>query len=319
MIATKDLQRVVKLADHGHFGRAAKALGITQPALSRSIEDLERRLGAKVFDRGRWGLAPTDVGELLIARGRLILQQGRDLEDEIERLRGLNTGRLEITLGPYAAETTGHRSIARLVAQHEHIRCRIRVSDWRQAMKDVLDGRSEMALTDASEVESKPDLQASPVFSHPMYFFCRSGHEILRLDTPQLSDLAAYPWAATRAPARIADFAPREMGRAGSWEESTGDFVTAIALEVAHDIASIAVASDVIAVAPITMIEQELRAGTLVLIPIAAPWLRLEYALLARANRTRSAVALAFAKLLSQVEDELRQQEAALQARYAIS
>jgi DNA-binding transcriptional LysR family regulator len=249
----------------------------------------------------------------------LILQQGRDLEDEIERLRGLNTGRLEITLGPYAAETTGHRSIARLVAQHEHIRCRIRVSDWRQAMKDVLDGRSEMALTDASEVESKPDLQASPVFSHPMYFFCRSGHEILRLDTPQLSDLAAYPWAATRAPARIADFAPREMGRAGSWEESTGDFVPAIALEVAHDIASIAVASDVIAVAPITMIEQELRAGTLVLIPIAAPWLRLEYALLARANRTRSAVALAFAKLLSQVEDELQQQEAALQARYAIS
>ena len=109
------------------------------------------------------------------------------------------------------------------------------------------------------------------------------------------------------------------MGRAGSWEERTGDFLPAIALEVAHDIASITLASDVIAVAPITVVEPELRAGTLARIPIATPWLQLEYALLVRANRTRSTVALAFAKLLAQVEDELQQRETALQPRYAFS
>ena len=132
MITSRDLTRVVALADHGHFGRAAKALGITQPALSRSMEDLERRLGAKVFDRGRWGLAPTEAGELIIARGRLILQQSRDLQDEIDRLHGLEAGRLEITLGPYAAELSGHQSVARMLAKHDHIRCRVRVSDWRE-------------------------------------------------------------------------------------------------------------------------------------------------------------------------------------------
>jgi len=319
MITSRDLTRVVALADHGHFGRAAKALGITQPALSRSMEDLERRLGAKVFDRGRWGLAPTEAGELIIARGRLILQQSRDLQDEIDRLHGLKAGRLEITLGPYAAEMSGHQSVARMLAKHDHIRCRVRVSDWRQAMQDTLEGRSELALADASDLKSKPDLVASPAYRHPMYFFCRREHEILRLDRPQLSDLAAYPWVGTRAPARIADFLPREIRRAGSWQESTGDFLPALALDVVQDVARIALASDVIAVAPLTMIEQALHSGTLVRIPIEAPWLRLEYALIRRSNRTRSTVAAAFSELLVQLEDELQQREAALRAQYAIS
>jgi len=179
--------------------------------------------------------------------------------------------------------------------------------------------RSELALADASDLKSKPDLVASPVYRHPMYFFCRREHEILRLERPQLSDLAAYPWAGTRAPARIADFFPREIRRAGSWQERTGDFLPALALDVVQDIARITLASDVIAVAPLAMIEQALHSGALVRIPIAAPWLRLEYALIGRSNRTRSTVAAAFSELLVEVEDELQQREAALRAQYAIS
>jgi len=62
-----------------------------------------------------------------------------------------------------------------------------------------------------------------------------------------------------------------------------------------------------------------LHTGTLVRIPIAAPWLRLEYALIGHSNRTRSTVAAAFSELLVQVEDEVQQREAALRAQYAIS
>ena len=175
-----------------------------------------------------------------------------------------------------------------------------------------------VALADARDLKSKPDLVASPVHRHPVPLLQARARDPAAREAPAL-DLAAYPWAGTRAPARIADFLPRKIRRAGSWQERTGDFLPALALDVVQDIARITLASDVIAVAPLTMIEQALHSGALVRIPIEAPWLRLEYALIGRSNRTRSTVAAAFSELLVQVEDELQQREAALRAQYEIS
>jgi molybdate transport repressor ModE-like protein len=75
MPADLDPRRIAHLAAAARCGSltaAAAELGLTQPALSKSIRELERALGVPVLERGRFGATPTEYGEALIARGRAI-------------------------------------------------------------------------------------------------------------------------------------------------------------------------------------------------------------------------------------------------------
>ncbi len=67
------LRHAIALARHRHYGRAAAALNISQPALSRSVAALEDVVGVQLFERGRGGVRPTEFGQLLVSRGAALL------------------------------------------------------------------------------------------------------------------------------------------------------------------------------------------------------------------------------------------------------
>ena len=69
----RQLEYAVALADHLHFGRAARAAGVTQPALSSQIQALEELLGATLFERSRRKVIPTPLGRWVAARARAVL------------------------------------------------------------------------------------------------------------------------------------------------------------------------------------------------------------------------------------------------------
>lgn len=79
MPTLRQLRYLVALADQGHFGRAASACAVSQPALSQQIADLEARLGIDLVDRRGRGAALTETGVLIVARARAILSSVQDL------------------------------------------------------------------------------------------------------------------------------------------------------------------------------------------------------------------------------------------------
>ncbi len=88
---------VAAIAEQGSLRAAARHLGVAQPAFSRSIAELERELGAPLFERRARGMIATPLGEAFVRRANAILNDVRRARDEVEQLKGSATG--EITVG----------------------------------------------------------------------------------------------------------------------------------------------------------------------------------------------------------------------------
>jgi len=93
---TLELSTLVAAADHGGFSAAARHLGVTPSAVSKTITRLESRLGVRLLNRTTRRLTPTADGEALIARGRQILADLDDAEQQVSRSRGMPRGLLRL-------------------------------------------------------------------------------------------------------------------------------------------------------------------------------------------------------------------------------
>src|SRR4051812_45815245 len=92
------LRDLLAVADRGSLRAAARELGIAQPAITRSIQELERDLGVALFERKARGVTPTASGEALIRRARSVSNELLRARDEIEQLRGSTHGNVRVAL-----------------------------------------------------------------------------------------------------------------------------------------------------------------------------------------------------------------------------
>lgn len=103
---TRELRYFVAVAEELHFGRAAERLGIAQPPLSRSISQLERRLGATLFERTSRRVALTDAGEVLLHEGRVALDAVEAAERRARRAAQATTGQPSVVLASKAGASS---------------------------------------------------------------------------------------------------------------------------------------------------------------------------------------------------------------------
>ncbi|MFC4907559.1 LysR family transcriptional regulator [Actinomadura gamaensis] len=93
------LRAFLAVAGHRHYGRAARALAVTQPTLTKQIQTLERRLGGRLFDRGRHGAALTELGAALLPEAQDLVERADALHRRMVRLAAGHTGRLAVGFG----------------------------------------------------------------------------------------------------------------------------------------------------------------------------------------------------------------------------
>ncbi|WP_321392404.1 LysR substrate-binding domain-containing protein [Emcibacter sp.] len=101
----RDLTYLVAVADHGHFGRAAEASFVSQPALSMQIRKLEEFLGVPLFERTNKKVMITEAGREVVARARVILQEVDNIREIADSFRDPYAGKILLgafpTLAPY--------------------------------------------------------------------------------------------------------------------------------------------------------------------------------------------------------------------------
>ena len=112
------LRQAQALTAHGSFSRAAAALNLSQPALSRGIKELEEQVGLQLFLRSRSGLELSDFGRVFMQRAAELVLGAEDLEREVALARGLATGEIAVGAGPYVMATLAPVCVPAFAAAH---------------------------------------------------------------------------------------------------------------------------------------------------------------------------------------------------------
>ena len=162
-ITFRQLRFVDALARFRHFGLAAEACSVTQPALSMQIKALEESLGAKLFERGARQVLLTGLGEEIATRARDILRAVGELEDVARTRRDGPGGRLRLGVIPTIAPYLLPRLIRDLGARYPGVDLQLRETQTERLIGELRDGRLDTALV-ALPV-SEPGLTEVALFS----------------------------------------------------------------------------------------------------------------------------------------------------------
>jgi len=311
---TVDLRLVrhaLALARHRHFARAAAALHVSQPTLSRNIASLERTLGVRLFDRGPTGVEPTSFGRLVLERGEQLLAGESDLLREIKLQAGIEVGNLAVSAGPYPFEISVGTAMTRLISAHPRLRAQVSVADPRDVLQGVLNGRVDVGLTDARFNSRDERLSIKPLPAHPILMACRPGHPLAGKCQLTRADVFAYPIASPLLPANASSVVTSASPMSGAFDAMSGDFLPAITVNSFAIARQIAAGTDVLVPGAARMLAADIEAGRLVKLDYQPPEMRTHYSITTLRGRTPSPAALAFIEILLKVETEVVESEAA--------
>src|SRR5215475_5716841 len=145
-VTLRQLRYFDALACHGHFGRAAEACSISQPALSMQIKEMEETLGGLLLERSARQVALTRFGEELAQRVREILRSVDELGDFARASRDRFAGRLRIGMIPTIAPYLLPRITKNLTRLHPELDVRVRETMTPKLIQELTEGRLDTAI-----------------------------------------------------------------------------------------------------------------------------------------------------------------------------
>ena len=182
-----ELRYIVAVAEHRHFGKAARACCISQPTLSTQIKKLEEQLGVVLFERTNKSVRPTPVGDKVVRKARKVLDEIDDIRmlcrSDVQPLCGTRTLGVIPTLAPYLLPwllpPLRHAYPALELVVVEDLTERL-IARLREHSLDVAMVALPIAQGDLVEV---------PLFDEPFYVACPAGHRLARAGAIALAEL----------------------------------------------------------------------------------------------------------------------------------
>ncbi len=207
------LRSFLAVADAGGISAAANRLHITQPALSRRLQQLEEQLGATLLDRGRKGARLTELGRLVQREGRLILTRYEQLQEQVRARQALRGGVVRIGGGATAVSYILPGAIAEFQSHHPSVRFRLKESGSSEVADDVRSGELEVGL--ATLPVRDQGLEVRPLMTDRIVLVARSDHPLAggkRIAAAQLDGQPFIGFLAGTAIRQIIDGALHDAG-----------------------------------------------------------------------------------------------------------
>jgi DNA-binding transcriptional LysR family regulator len=188
------LRYFLAVAEARSFRRAAEALRLTQPALSKSIRALELDLGVQLFERHRDGVVPTPAGETLLVHAKLITTEVRHTLDAVGAARTGARGEVIIGTALSMAETLLPLATANLLRQRPQVRVEVHSALNDDLIAMLRRGDVDFVVSGLPEFAQGDDIVLDPLLTDRVDVVVRAGHPLADNRRPRLTELLNYPW-----------------------------------------------------------------------------------------------------------------------------
>ncbi len=301
------LRCALTLAEHRNFARAAAALHLSQPSLSRSIQGLEAQAGVQIFERGNRSVEVTDAGEIFLEHAREVMSHSADLTREMELLKGLAKGELQVGVGTYVGVGFVDTAIARIVREHPAVRLRIANDNFANLLPVLRRRELDLAVVAGTGIAVDEEFHVTRLSRRQGYLAVRPGHPLLK-QTRELNigDVLRYPFVSTSRfpPGLLRQFVSESASAENAAQPGPKTFPS-IACESLNMMKNIAQGSDAVAVLPLNLLLPDLEAGTMAVLPLVPPMLHTEFSIVRLARRSLSPLGEFFVRTLLKVDAEV--------------
>lgn len=213
----RHLRYFVAVGEDQHYGRASRRLGVAQPALSRQIQNLEKEIGFKLFDRMPRGVRLSAAGELFMADARRILQEVSEATARAALVARGQSGALRIGLAENASwHGVAPDSFRRFREQHPDVDLQLQPASSLEQLDAVRSGRLDAGFVNFMP-KADADLEQLAVGRQQIELAVPKRHPLTRLKKLRLCDLTDAPfiWFPRRASPAFYDRLMHECYRGG--------------------------------------------------------------------------------------------------------
>lgn len=190
----RHLQLLVALDQFRHLGRAAEFLSLTQPAVSKSLAEIERMFELVLFVRSTRGTEPTPYGETVVRFARSVLSDFGRTRDEIAAVASGAAGRVSVGAMVVATPQLLSRAVALLKLRSAQTLVSIEEGDLTRLLPRLRVGELDLFVGRLEPGYAAPDLETEPLYDEPMRVISRPDHDLARKAKPTWAELADLPW-----------------------------------------------------------------------------------------------------------------------------
>ena len=260
------LRAVDAVATHGSLLKASAALGISQPALTKSLHELEDLLQLRLFDRHPRGVRPTAAGAVFVRSARRVLAELRRLDEELDELSGPGGGTVALGALPVAAVGVLPGALARLKATHPDIKARLRQGRTEELLPLLASSELDLIVGRLYERAVPDGFVREPLWTEPISVLARAGHPVFSRGGPvTVEELRRYDLVLPTVTQRVGQEIEHLLSLLGleptaSLRSSSYGFIREMLL-----------ATDLISVMPRLLMAGDLLRGALRVVPLPIP------------------------------------------------
>ncbi len=189
----KDLHTLQTVADVGSMAKASERLGLSQPAISKAVADLEHVLSVPLLDRSSRGVALTEYGRLLVERTRVVFDEITQGVSDIDQMLDPARGHVKIgTTEPVAGIVS--EIICRLADRYPGLTFDVLISDLDTLVGELRERTRDVVVTRWAPPASADDLAVQTLFKSSLAVMAAHGHPLLHRKRLGLSDLMSERW-----------------------------------------------------------------------------------------------------------------------------
>lgn len=289
------IEAFVAIVRRGGFTRAAGALHLSQPAVSRRLNLLEGEVGRPLFDRTRGGARLTEAGRAFLPHAEALLASVHDGLEAVRALERTDAGTVTLALVGTLASTTLTGRLRTFRRRHPGIRILLRTALSREV--SALVRRREATLGLRYFPDPDPDLVSLPLYRDALVTVCSPGHRLARARRPTVQMLDGQTWVA---------FPVGQSGGAEGYAQMLAERLAALGLSAAETITidsltaqkRLVEAGFGLGLMPESTVQEELRLGTLRALKFSAMRLGVPVVLVHRRRGFLSGAARAVIELL---------------------